>query len=627
MNQVVRWLVIAAIVGLVVGNAWVCRRHCASEASLRNNQPFLTDDHPLHYANALSTRTYLRESATNAGYDPFFMAGYAKSSIWPTNALLELVMLATPTVDSPIVFKTFVWSSSAAIPLAIIYAGIRLGASMGVVCTAIVIWLMQFWAGVPFYTYQYIQFGMCAFVWSVALTLAAGAAFDRWRRCGTLPSTIELGIVAGVALMAHPTVAVLLGAPCVVAIALVRNRPRGLLFRQASIAASIVVAMNYWWIVPLVTLHGSFAGAPGFFKNPNVLERLADLFRPDQSVPLLIGPPVMGVALFLAAMNRMRLGIVVPLTIAWIFLLAFPAGLFERLSFLQVGRNTIHLSAWICLPAAWFLSIVWKSWKGFPRAAVLLVVGWCAACGVVDPFDHVVNVTTHEIHMTSAEMFAKHRVILDEIRRESADSRRVLFELFEDRISEMAGASNPYGSVRLSPLIPFETGLEVIGGPYWATHYRTNFTNCGEGYFVGGKRWERRLAEEYFQIYAIDVAVLWSRPALGFAETNPDLLELAKDLHGVKVYRVRRRKAPWEEAGLKIAATYNKIDVTNPREAKGTFVLPYHATRGWTASPSCKFVSMMQAEDPVPFLTLVDPPEKVTLRFSPWTLSGPPPSE
>src|SRR4029079_13130502 len=116
MNRAVQCLVVVAIVGLVVGNAWACRRHCATEASLRNDQPFLTDDHSLHYANAIATRTFLRESSTNAGYDPFFMAGYAKSSIWPTNALLELVMFATPTVDSANAFQTCVWTSAAAIP-------------------------------------------------------------------------------------------------------------------------------------------------------------------------------------------------------------------------------------------------------------------------------------------------------------------------------------------------------------------------------------------------------------------------------------------------------------------------------------------------------------------------------
>src|SRR6185369_7599446 len=106
---------------------------------------------------------------------------------------------------------------------------------------------------------------------------------------------------------------------------------------------------------------------------------------------------------------------------------------------------------------------------------------------------------------------------------------RVLFELYERRNPIVAGASDPWGSVRLSPLVPLETGLETIGGPYLATHYRTNFTNCGEGFFVGGKRWDRRLADEYFRIYAIDLAVLWSRPALGFAETNRDLFELDED--------------------------------------------------------------------------------------------------
>jgi hypothetical protein len=355
------------------------------------------------------------------------------------------------------------------------------------------------------------------------------------------------------------------------------------------------------------------------------LERIGELFVPEPNLPFLTAPPLIGVLLILAFMNRGRLGAMVPLTVAWIFVLSFPAGVSERLAFLQVGRNTFHLNAWICLPAASFVAVIWSSLGKFPRAVMSLSIGWYLLCTSLLPIDNLRMIFVEGIQMTTAEMFPKHRAILEELKRYSKDSRRVLFEVFEDRIAEMAGANNPYGSVRLSPLIPSQTGLEAIGGPYWATHYHTNFTNCGEGYFVGGKRWERREAEEYFRIYGLNLAVLWSRPALGFAETNRDLFELVKDLRVVKIFRLHRPKAAWEESGMQIAATYNQIVVDNPRRAAGRFVLPYHATPGWTAFPSCSVSSTFLAEDPVPFLTLNDPPEKVTLRFSPWTLGGPPP--
>ena len=197
MRRIGRAMVALAIIASAVGNAWACRRYCADDASYRSNLPFLTDDHTLHFANALATRNYLRESGTNAGYDPYFMSGYAKSSLWPTNALLELVMFLTPSLDPAVVFKTFVWLSAAAIPIALIYAGWRLRVSGGVVLLAVFFWMSQYWSSVPFHTFQYVQFGMSAFVWSVALLLAAGASLEHWLRTRTIAAALELGVLAG----------------------------------------------------------------------------------------------------------------------------------------------------------------------------------------------------------------------------------------------------------------------------------------------------------------------------------------------------------------------------------------------------------------------------------------------
>src|SRR5215211_1895000 len=143
MGRIGRAVVALAIIALAVANAWACRRFCANDVSYRSNHPFLTDDHTLHFANAVATRNYLRESGTNAGYDPYFMSGYAKSSLWPTNALLELVMFLTPSLDPAVVYKTFVWLSAAAIPIALIYAGWRLRVSRVVVLLAVFFWMSQ----------------------------------------------------------------------------------------------------------------------------------------------------------------------------------------------------------------------------------------------------------------------------------------------------------------------------------------------------------------------------------------------------------------------------------------------------------------------------------------------------
>ena len=61
---------------------------------LTNGWPLWRDDHPLYYHSALVTRSFLRSSWTTAGYDPSFMAGYAKSVVFPSSSTLPEVVIA-----------------------------------------------------------------------------------------------------------------------------------------------------------------------------------------------------------------------------------------------------------------------------------------------------------------------------------------------------------------------------------------------------------------------------------------------------------------------------------------------------------------------------------------------------
>jgi hypothetical protein len=620
-------MVVSALAALCAGNAFACRRFCGDEASYASRWPFLTDDHPLHFANAVSTRSHLRDTLTNAGYDPYFMSGYAKSSIWPTNALLELSVFAMPMIRPESVFKTFVWLSAAVIPISMIYAGWRFGMSAGVIFLAVVAWCLQYWSAAPYHTFQYVQFGMTAFVFSVAMTLAAGGALQHWLRTGTWAATLEMSVFSSLAFAAHPTTAVLLGVPAVAAFFLNGSWRDLRSIRQLLLAIAFVVASNYWWLVPLATLRGTWGDSPAFFKNPNVVERLADLFQVDHTVDFLLAPALVGVLLVFSLFHGNRSGVVPPLMIGWVFLLAIPAGVFEKLAFLQVGRNTLHLTAWVCLPGAASIASIARRRPTLARNVVLAAAGWTFICGVPLPVAILRDMFVGGKRSTTALMYSHHAAVLEDLRKQSPTARRVLFEMYEDRDPNARGVRNPYGGVRLSPLVPKETGLEVVGGPYMMTHYRTNFTNCGEGAFIGGGGWNRPEVQSYCRIYEIDLAVLWSQPALAFAQRSPDLFKPVSRRGGIHVYRIERPRARWEESGLRVTATFNRIEVENPQRAKGRFILPYHATAGWSASSNCMAPSTFQGADPVPFLTLVDPPEKVTLTFSPWTLGASPPSE
>ena len=102
-------LVLAARTGDLVG--W------AGERGLTNGWPLWRDDHPLYYHSALVTRSFLKTSWTTAGYDPSFMAGYAKSVVFPASSTLpELVVAAFGGERPEFAYKIYVLVSAAAVP-------------------------------------------------------------------------------------------------------------------------------------------------------------------------------------------------------------------------------------------------------------------------------------------------------------------------------------------------------------------------------------------------------------------------------------------------------------------------------------------------------------------------------
>ena len=78
-----KWIARALIVVLCSLHGLAIWWGLGGRAGLTNGWPLWRDDHPLYYHSALVTRSFLKSSWTTAGYDPSFMAGYAKSVVFP----------------------------------------------------------------------------------------------------------------------------------------------------------------------------------------------------------------------------------------------------------------------------------------------------------------------------------------------------------------------------------------------------------------------------------------------------------------------------------------------------------------------------------------------------------------
>ena len=147
-------------------------------SGLTNGWPIWRDDHPLYYHSALATRSFLKSSWTTAGYDPSFMAGYAKSVIFPSSSTLpELVVAAFGGARPELAYKIYVLLSAAAVPWLIAWAGLLWRIPPRGVAIAVLLDLFYIWTDFPI---NYAFWGMLPYFLAIPLALAAAGAFVRF---------------------------------------------------------------------------------------------------------------------------------------------------------------------------------------------------------------------------------------------------------------------------------------------------------------------------------------------------------------------------------------------------------------------------------------------------------------
>ncbi len=112
----------------------ICTAHAAAIwfamsgglAGMKSGWPSWRFDHAIYYHSAIvSLGEFLKDSWTTAGYDPYFMSGYAKSVVFPSSSTLpELAVALFGGNDPELAYKIYVLVSAVAVPW-LIATGLR----------------------------------------------------------------------------------------------------------------------------------------------------------------------------------------------------------------------------------------------------------------------------------------------------------------------------------------------------------------------------------------------------------------------------------------------------------------------------------------------------------------------
>jgi hypothetical protein len=602
-------------------------------AGLNNGWPLWRDDHPLYYHSALVTRSFLKNSWTTAGYDPRFMAGYAKSVVFPSSSTLPELVVALFGGKSPeFAYKIYVLVAAAGVPWLVALACFLWRVPAAATAIAVFLDLLYIWTDFPIY---YVEVGMLPYFVAIPVGLVATGAFARFLASGGIIKWLLATALLSLTFLCHLTSAMVIAPAAVLSYAgmVLRRRDDGRsigvrhhpgralvgsvgglprrLTAMSHLAVwtipVIVLALNSFWWLPGIWL-ASTKGESGFafFHTEGVARRLVQIAVSESPVEcLFLAAGLPGLVLLV---NRDR-------PLGWALCGFCAAGMFwgyfaggwRSLDFLQPGRHTYaFFTALSVAGGAGINELRRRAQRGsngvdhldrwvLVGAAILGIRIWGAPL-----------VGSLRVHLASEEPFLSSRPsprllwIMDRVKRYLQPGQRLLYE---EGGKDLPGIPDPFQHGRFSGLLPERTGVEVLGGPYLHASLKTNFTQFGEGRLFGRADWDRAFFNRYAKLYRPSAILCWSPHARRFCQENSDLVQVLEDDGKVMFGRIVGFEGDFIEGSGRVEATPGRIRVANASAGlDGTVLLRYHFVPYLTTSPSVACEPEKREDDPVPFI-------------------------
>jgi hypothetical protein len=589
-------------------------------AALKNGWPFWRFDHALYYHSAIVTRAFLKDSWTTAGYDPFFMSGYAKSVVFPSSSTLPDLAVALFGGDHPeLAYKIYVLISAAAVPWLIALACALWKMRSGGTAIAALLAITYIWTDFPF---RFIQFGMLPYFLGIPLALCATGAFARFVDRGGGTNWMMAALLLSASLLVHVTTAMVTVPACAAAYlaATVRGGRASAtdarkLTRLGHMAVwlilPVVLAVNAFWWLPGIWLAETLGASHSAFSHTEgVLVRLSQTIRTDPPVEcLLIACGLPGIYLLLrrvpvlgwSAFGFCAAGF------GWGYL----AGESRSLDFLQAGRHTYAFYWVLAMGGGAALDELLARLRAGPGGGFRLDL-WAIAGAILIgvrmigypgyPVFDVMHLYFAPEPLLSSRPSARAKWVVDQVDRHLKRGQRLLYE--EGGLA-IPGVPDPFRDGRLSGLLPERTGVQLIGGPYLHASLKTNFTQFGEGKLCGKADWTKDDFIRYAKLYGPSAILCWSPHARRFCKENPDLVRVLADDGVVLLGRLEGFEGDFLEGSGRVLAAAGVLELHDLTPGvNGTVVLRYHWVPYLRARPEVAIEQELREDDPVPFIRL-----------------------
>jgi hypothetical protein len=638
-------LVVLALCGL---HTWAVVVASGGIAEVATDWPLALHDHPIYYHNMRTTPTFLRQGGTTAGYDPSFMAGYAKSMWFPQSAtMFDVVGFLGDRWPTAPTQKWTVLVATAALPWLVAFAcgAWRLRATESAWALALLliyVWTDGGGAGFPL---GYAGYGMVAYWLAVPLAMLTTSAIANYLSRGGFNRWSAVLWLATLTWMVHITSPMLV-APAALAAYVAAIREGRRLGRPLPRSRHL----GLWLALPLVAILNAFWWWPGWWLAATRDDSAVALFNAEPVLTRLseittTGPPIQAVLVagllpglvVLARRNRVSAASLLGLAAAG-FGWGYLAGASRTLDFLQPGRHTFGLYAASAVAAGIALGEVGRLARpGRGRLDLWILLALVLVGLRVFGADLVAS-ARYRLGLSGAPPFLSSRPtprlkwILEQVKAHVPPGERLLYE---EGGLDVPGVPDPYGGGRYSGLLPDLAGVEVIGGPYLKVALRTNFTQFGGGLLFHKADWDEAFFRQYARLYRPSAILCWSPHAVAFCRAHPGLIDvLAEDrvdlpvldprtgrpvlVPSVLVFgRVKGFEGDAIVGRARVTAEPGRLWVSGAvgDELDGRVVLRYHSVPHLRADPPVRLEEVVLPDDPVPFIGFRPPPRKFSVEL------------
>ena len=588
--------------------------------------PLIDQDWGLHFHHLKSLEAFWLRDRSLWGYNPFFMAGYPSNTIQDLSVkMFELAALALAAVAlTPIQwFKITAFLSAASVPWVAYVAARNLFKQDDVkniaAPSAALLGTIYWWNSLPREMFFY---GMVGYPAAAYLSLLGGSLFYRIAKHPASWNPAYLGwLLFAITILPLHVQSALIFLPALLSLLIAQPnllKPNLALWIMA--AGIISLLANLIWLVPAFThRHDDVSSAiveqlslfvsadPLTFFYYYLCPSNYWSFRPSfwekgvRLALLLLGS--LGLLQLWRGEHKplgaMLIGIALTL-----FAVAYFGSLIPFLKGWQPLRFKIPYDLVLVLAAAYSIAR-WVTDRSSASPAYILPILLLGGGAFL-------------INLAATESLGKLKLrtqirpelsaMIDWIERETPTDARLLFEESGDETGFV------YDGMYLSSFLPHLTGRQLIGGPINLYNDRHHFAEFHSGRMF--KKDVKTLSDDgiknYFRLYNIGAVVAFHPASIQRLQSVPGLVSVERRIGPVQLMKVNQPLSWFMQGDGKIKAGFNRLELSGL--AGREVILKYHWIDGLIASPAARIEPVKMADDPIPFIKIINPPAALILR-------------